>query len=335
MIDDGRPGSDTIRAAIDLARRAPSLHNTQPWRFVLDRTETLRLLLDGSRSARSADPDGRQALIGNGAILDHVQMAADALGWRSRVTAFPDPNHPSVLATLAFEPAALISDGQRSRAEAIDRRATHRLPMAAPPDWDVFVPVVTDLLGHHDVRIVQMTGERLSAVQRASRIATAQRTYDWRYHAELAWWTSSTTDDDGIPLETLPSTREDGMVARAFPTPRLTAHTAGHPDHAEVVALCTPADDPSDHLECGRALSALLVEATVWGLASNVVSHLTEMPSSRAVLADAISDGWVPQILVRVGESDRDLMLPRTPRRAVDDILTDLTRTSPAGSSGH
>ena len=58
------------------------------------------------------------------------------------------------------------------------------------------------------------------------------------------------------------------------------------------------------------------------GLATCPVTHVTEIPSARAVVAELMSAPGVPQVLVRVGRAPGigDIP-PMTPRRDPHDIL--------------
>lgn len=69
-----------ITKAVELACRAPSLHNSQPWRWVASHT-TVDLFADPHRVVRSHDSSGREALISCGAhkaLGDNDLAAADA-----------------------------------------------------------------------------------------------------------------------------------------------------------------------------------------------------------------------------------------------------------------
>ncbi len=90
--------NDILRAAVQLACRAPSLHNSQPWQLVAEGTG-LHLYVDPSRILYHADKSGREAFISCGAILDHLRVAMAAAGWTANVDRFPDPNNPEHLAS--------------------------------------------------------------------------------------------------------------------------------------------------------------------------------------------------------------------------------------------
>ena len=79
---------DILRAAVQLACRAPSLHNSQPWQWVAEGVG-LHLYVDRSRILPSTDKSGREAHIGCGAVLDHLRVAMRAAGWTQTSTDFP------------------------------------------------------------------------------------------------------------------------------------------------------------------------------------------------------------------------------------------------------
>ena len=78
-----------VRELVELATRAPSVHNTQPWYWYLDDDDRLTLFADFSRQLWYADPDGRDLLISCGAALHHLRVAAAASGWKAHVRRTP------------------------------------------------------------------------------------------------------------------------------------------------------------------------------------------------------------------------------------------------------
>ena len=98
------PEFDVIRDAVALACRAPSLHNSQPWRWIAD-GPTLHLFADPTRLMFAADPQGREITLSCGAALDHLIVAMSAAGWETTVARFPDPYEPFHVATIDFRPA--------------------------------------------------------------------------------------------------------------------------------------------------------------------------------------------------------------------------------------
>ena len=87
-----------FRRAVERASLAPSVHNTQPWHFVV-RSEVLELRGDSDRQLRALDPTGRQMVISCGCALFNarVGLAADRVVQVDRV---PDAAEPDLLARL-------------------------------------------------------------------------------------------------------------------------------------------------------------------------------------------------------------------------------------------
>ena len=152
----------------------------------------------------------------------------------------------------------------------------------------------------------------------------AQR-YNSGYQAELDWWTAPFEYVEGIPRSSLMSEEEGGRVAvnRAFPAEGDRHRRAHVPDdRAVVLVLSTPQDTYRDALHCGETLSTVLLECTAAGHATCPVTHVTEIPSARSVVAAMLPRAGVPQALIRVGRTpELEDSPPMTPRRDIADIL--------------
>ncbi|MBF6301945.1 NAD(P)H nitroreductase [Nocardia amamiensis] len=318
------PTGETIEKAVLLAGRAPSLHNSQPWHWRFD-GDALRLFAVPERMLPATDTAGRQMLISCGVALNHLRVAMAAAGWRILVARFPDPNRREHLATLAFRPAQIVTDGDRARAGAILRRRTDRLPFAEPTGWSDFESVLRTTFDPADATVDVLRDDSRPALARASEMTASLRRYDSGYHAELQWWTGHTLADAGVPGDALisPEERQRVSVGRQFPgaggTHRRSEITD---DHSVILVLSTDSDIPDDLLRCGEVLSTVLLECTLAGFATCPLTHLTEVPRSRAVVRELTGQSRLPQVLVRVGiapEPEPDG--PATPRRPLTEIL--------------
>ncbi|WP_101949611.1 NAD(P)H nitroreductase [Mycobacterium sp. 3519A] len=319
--------TEIIRKAVRLACRAPSLHNSQPWRWVLEGT-ALHLFADPYRVPRATDASGRETLMACGAVLDHLRVAMAAAGFVAHVERFPNPNNLLHVASIEFTPLEYVTDGHRQRANAILLRRTDRLPFAPPPDWDTFEPALHDTVRSDRVRIDVIPDDRRSELAEASQLTESLRLYDSSYHAELEWWTAGFALSEGIPRSSLVSAAESDRVdvGRSFP---VTHHRERRPevdeDHAKVAALSTYDNTPHSVLECGEMLSAVLLDAAMVGLATCTLTHITEVPASRDIVAELIGHSTqdiTPQVLIRIGRAPSiEDVPPPTPRRPVDEVF--------------
>ena len=97
------PDHDIVRAVLSLATRAPSVHNTQPWRWRVG-LDSLHLYADRSLQLSSADPDGRDLILSCGIALHHCVVALAALGWQTKVHRRPNLDDSEHLAAIEVYP---------------------------------------------------------------------------------------------------------------------------------------------------------------------------------------------------------------------------------------
>ena len=123
---------------------APNPHNMQPWLADLGTPGQITLRLDPQRLLPATDPFGRQILMGAGAFLELLVMAAAARGHRADVALFPQGEPGPALAdihALPFATVRLLPDAAAQPdplfAQVLQRRSDRRaydparLPSAA------------------------------------------------------------------------------------------------------------------------------------------------------------------------------------------------------------
>jgi nitroreductase len=312
---------EVVEDAVRVACRAPSYHNSQPWRWVAE-AGRLHLYADRDRLV-ATDQSGRQALISCGVVLDHLRVVMAAAGWTTDVRYCPDPDDVAHLASLEFTEAPLVTDAQRRRADAVLARRTDRLPFGAVPDHQSTEGLLHDAVAMRAVVSV-LTDDARPRLAEASQYSESLRLYDSAYHAELNWWTSPFDVSDGIPQSALISAAESDRVdvGRAFPITHHAERRMQVPeDRSQLVVLSARGDSREDVLRCGEALSALLLECTLVGLATCTLTHVTEVHTSREIVASLTGQPF-PQALVRIGTAPAlDDVPPPTPRRPVTDVL--------------
>jgi hypothetical protein len=203
-------------------------------------------------------------------------------------------------------------------------RRTDRLPFAPAADWDEFELMMRKAI-YADVSAVDVISDQdRSELAETSALTDALRLYDSAYHAEMQRWTAPYEVSDGIPQSALVSAAESDRVdvGRSFPVTNNEERRVQLGDDRSTILVVSALDDVRrDVLGCGETLSAVLLEATVAGLATCTLTHMTEFAATRDIVA-AITGRPLPQVLVRVGMAPAlDEVPPSTPRRPVSEVL--------------
>jgi nitroreductase len=315
------PDAATIRIVLGLASRAPSVHNTQPWRWRV-RQASLDLFSDATRQLPNTDPEGRDLILSCGAALNHCVVALAALGWRAKVSRLPDaadPNHLAAIETSPYRADSL----DIALAAAIPRRRTDRRHYS-------FWPVPVGDIALMAARAVR-SGVTLCQVEDIDRLhkIVSQSIWDHLNHdylAELTEWSGRYASVAGVPARNVPMPDPQAKIpGRLFAGPALAMPpgTSAAEDDGVVLALGTRTDDRLAQLRAGEATSVVLLTATSMGLACCPVTEPLEVAETReAVHADIFGGGHHPQMLLRVGWAAINAdPLPATPRRDLSDFV--------------
>ncbi|MFC8178886.1 MULTISPECIES: Acg family FMN-binding oxidoreductase [Nocardiaceae] len=320
------PDSSVVQMMVELACRAPSVHNSQPWKWSY-RDGYLDLHTDRSRLLDTIDPTGRQLVISCGAALDHLRKAAVTFRWSADVLELPIPGRPDHLARIRFVHGAHPQSHEFDLLSAINRRHSDRRPFTRASDSLVIGAAARADASQRGTTVSVLTPQSRRTLAEASMSSAGVRRYDATYQAELRWWAGHSFAGTGIPDRALADRSETTNVAvgRSFPAPhdvRNRAPGADVLDESTVVLLSTPTDHLLDWMHCGQVLSSILLEATVGGLATCPLTHMTEQSGSRALVESLAPDSGVPQVLVRLGAAPAGHAPRPTPRLQLSAILT-------------
>ncbi|WP_328460773.1 nitroreductase [Actinoplanes sp. NBC_00393] len=305
--------------AADAARFAPSIHNTQPWRWVV-RAGRLELFGVSERQLLEQDPSGRMLLLSCGTALHHAQVALTAEGWRHEV------KRP------AAEPLATIKPIEH---EPVRPEATRHFQMLQVRRTDrrtVTDDAVPEDTLRHLTKATEEGGARLHVLDRdqvielaavVDRAQQAQNT-DERLRAETAAWVGGEREEGtGIPASALPEELPLTTVAeRDFQAPGTLAAGSGHDKAATYAVLYGTGDDAVDWLRGGEALSRLWLAATEQAVSLLPLSGPVEIASTRQALRGMLSGTGYPFLAVRLGTLDpAHSAPPKTPRLPAGQVI--------------
>lgn len=319
------PDDNTVRTALALAGRAPSVHNSQPWHWRVG-PRSMHLYADLAMHLPHADPNKRDLMVSCGAALHHCTVGLAALGWRAVIHRFPNLAQPDHLASLELrrEPPDEVDV---VLAAAIPRRRTDRRHFSP---WPVAFGDVA-LMGTRAARF----GATMRRVETTAEFRAILSDAVWahmsddEYLGELMAWSGRHGSVVGVPARNVPDSDPTAAVpGRIFAAAELAqaAASVSAAGNGIMVALGTVEDDDVARLRAGEATSAVLLTATAKGLASCALSEALEVEDTRNRLRDIVFDHCgVPQMLIRVGWPPVNAdPLPATPRRPLTAVVSRL-----------
>lgn len=316
------PDAATLRTVLTLASRAPSIHNTQPWRWRVN-DASLDLFSEPELQLHSTDPDGRDLMISCGVALHHCVAALASMGWQAKVNRFPNPDDPRHLATIEVKPH-IPDQADIALAAAIPRRRTDR---RAYSSW----PVPGGDLAQMAARAARcgVMLRKVDALDKMRAIvgqAVRNHISDDEYMRELTAWSGRYGSVAGVPARNAPPSQTAAPIpGRLFAGPILAQPSGVVPadDSAALLALGTEQDDRLARLRAGEATSVVLLTATALGLACCPITEPLEISETRdAIRIDVFGTSGYPQMLLRVGWAPINAdPLPSTPRRALAQIV--------------
>ena len=310
----------TLETLIAASVAAPSIHNTQPWRFRLDPdTVTLEIRAVAERGLRHTDPSGRALHISVGCALFNLRVAVAHCGWEPVTRRLPRPAEPDLLATVRLGGTTRPPTTPHLY-DALWRRHSSRFPFSDRP---VPASVLTELTeaAHMEGSVLELPGTtRTDRLLRLTREAEQRTTADTGRAVESHRWVHPPDAASlGMPPEAIgPQDSREQIPVRDFGAHRNPTALAARPfeKRPSIAVLSTLHDRRSDWLRAGEALERVLLVATAHGVKASLLHQALEWPDLREHLTDGQRQH--AQMVLRLGYGRQG---PASPRRSVGQSL--------------
>ncbi|MYS22029.1 hypothetical protein GA0115240_137714 [Streptomyces sp. DvalAA-14] len=311
-----------LEKLIAAAVAAPSLHNTQPWRYRLDPdTSTIEVRAATERTLRHTDPVGRGLHVSVGAAVFNLRVAVAHFGWEPVVRLLPRPAEPDLLASVRL--AGPVPGASRHGADLYDAvwlRHSSRMPFASRAiPADVLAELTEAAVAEGAELVVPKPNETRRILQLTAEGEWFTATDPVR-RAETRSWVRDGAPD-GLPGAVLgPRDAAGHLPVRDFAAlrPDRNRPSAAFEPHPVIAVLSTRHDRRADWLRAGQALENILLTGTVHRLRASLLHQALEWPDIRWALRDPRAGIGHVQMLVRLGYGAEG---PASPRRPVHDVL--------------
>jgi nitroreductase len=319
-------------AMAEAANLAPSIHNSQPWKFAIT-LDGIEVLTDEARATPAIDPLGRSMRLACGAAVLNALVTARAAGRSCTVVLTEHPDQSDVVAVLTLGDALTPDPEDIALARAVAERHTARTAF----EPEIVPATVVDKLR----AAVEHEGGWLHVLSRPEDIielavlterAEADERADEGYVSELETWmrTAGDNTEDGILLDLIPadgpSGRGSDVTLRDFHGRVQSTGDGSQPSDGPppverplLVIVGTDGDRPIDWIRAGMAMQRLWLTATAAGLGASPISQALDHSAPRMLLSRLVGlENGHPQMLLRIGYCQSP---PVTGRRPIADVL--------------
>jgi len=315
---------------LNYAILAPSIYNSQPWKFNVSNDEIL-VFADQSRWPRVADKDRRELYMSLGCAIENLVIAAEHFGYNCSVSYFP--GEKDLAAAISLTPQSEVGSYSRPDLfEAITTRRTNRQPYESRTISRQDLDALNKTGSNSDVSIILTddldTKERLrNLVIEADRVLYS----DINFKSELGHWLSQgVMGPTGIGAkiaqmkmvflnEGPEQIRKDADLINSTPS---------------IGFISTRNNDSISDLKAGRALERLWLAATARGISLQPMSQALEVPETKEELAELLAGGAEMkevQQAFRLGYCEEDVS--HSNRRPLEDALEKMALCSPRENS--
>lgn len=308
------PADAPLRAQLAFLVRyailAPSSHNTQPWKFVVD-DAAIDVVVDDTRWLRIADADQRELYASVGCAIENLVTAGayfglaaavgEPLGGRVRV-AFTPSEAPVATDVAARFQMITVRHTNRRRFEPHAVEAGQLVELAAAVAPEATAVFRTD-------PVLKQALDALVARADAIQFADAA----WR--RELAAWYREAF---GQPWPV-------AQISRAVVSRFDLSRTAAKRDHAMLMSapaigwLTAPATDRRARIGVGRAFQRMSLTAEAMDLRVHPMNQVLQVSALAPDLRLLVGTGELPQLMFRVGYAQPEKA--HATRRPVEEVI--------------
>ena len=306
------------------AVKAPSGHNTQPWKF-RQNGSVVEIHPDFDRRLPVVDPDDRELFVSLGCAAENLCLAAQNIGYESSVAV----GDTGVIAVALAEGADVKSS---PLFEQIDLRQTNRSIYTGE---EIALDALKRLQAIRSedgvsVHYYARQTKQFNDIEQCVLQGNTRQMQNESFKAELKSWMRFNKKHqdqtlDGLSYAVFGAPNVPCWIAEPIMSMAINTRTQNKADREKIdsashlVLFTTRENSRREWVNLGRTLQCFLLTATELGIAHAYLNQPNEQPEIAAEMAKTLDlDGEYPTVLLRVGYGEQQAY---SKRRSVGDVI--------------
>ena len=306
------------------AVKAPSGHNTQPWKFRQNES-AVEVYPDFDRRLPVVDPDDRELFVSLGCAVENLCLAAQTKGYKSAVSV---GDTGVVMVSLAEEagvkPSPLFNQ--------IDTRQTNR---SVYNSEEIALDVLKKLQSIRSEKGISVhyyarQTKQFNDIEQYVLQGNTNQMQKEAFKAELKSWMRFNKKHqdqtlDGLSYAVFGAPNVPRWMAEPIMSMAINTRTQNKADREKIdsashlVLFTTRENSRREWVNLGRTLQRFLLTATELGIAHAYLNQPNEQPEIAAEMAKTLDlDGEYPTVLLRVGYGEQQAY---SRRRPIGDVI--------------
>ena len=317
-----------LKHLIHFAVKAPSGHNTQPWKFKVT-DEGIEIHPDLDRALPATDPLNRELYISLGCALENLIIAAHEFNYDVEYRIVQTYNNTSII-KVALAPSSRVKIHELFG--SIELRQTNRSiydsVYIAPENIKTLLSIRREEgTGIHAFR---RGSEHFDIITDFLARANSIRMQDPEYKKELVDWMRFNPKDaseskDGLSYKAIGAPPMPEFMGKSLVKGLMNAHRQTVADmekinsSSHIVVFSTPEQNEKAWISLGATLERFLLLSTKMGMAHAYINLPCEVDRLVEEMRDVLPiDKEYPNILLRIGYADR---VAFSKRKDVEDVI--------------
>lgn len=300
--------------------KAPSGHNTQPWRFSFAEN-TISIKPNFEVALPIVDGDNRELYISLGCAAENLLIAATHFGYEAQIIQC-DKTAIKVALTKSEQ---VVRDGLFHQ---IERRQNNRSVYSGQKISNQQLAKLQSLSS--DICFAEIGSELADTLTHYIAKGNEMQMSDKAFREELLSWMRFNgkqvkTTGDGLSYKVFGNPALPGMMAKAIVRQFLKPDTQNKGDRKKIassshlVLFTTKHNTVKEWIDLGRSLQQFSLTATELGIACAYCNQPCEVVALASELQKVLPiDGEYPTLLLRIGYASP---MPYSPRKKLEEVM--------------